>query len=112
VHHEPSGRTLHRVGGLLGSNHGAYRLRFLLGILLRIRGIILRTVITYVSGIAILEVPELERTLWFFYNLPPLSRESHDRARNQLDYQRAIIVIASGVCTPQACSGYLFTTPR
>jgi branched-chain amino acid transport system permease protein len=70
---------------------------FYWGILLRIRGIILsELVITYVSGIAILEVLNWKGLYGFYYNLPPFIEGEIMIGTETVDYQR-LIVIASGV---------------
>ncbi|MFH1078766.1 MAG: branched-chain amino acid ABC transporter permease [Pseudomonadota bacterium] len=69
---------------------------FYWGILLRIRGIILsELVITYVSGIAILEVLTWKGVYGFYYNLPNFIEGSIMIGKESVDYQR-LIVLASG----------------
>jgi branched-chain amino acid transport system permease protein len=69
---------------------------FYWGILLRIRGIILsELVITYVAGIAILEVLNWKGLYGFYYNLPPFFEGEFMIGEESVDYQR-LIVLASG----------------
>jgi branched-chain amino acid transport system permease protein len=69
---------------------------FYWGILLRIRGIILsELVITYVSGIAILEVLNWKGLYGFYYNLPNFIEGDIMIGNESVDYQR-LIVLASG----------------
>jgi branched-chain amino acid transport system permease protein len=70
---------------------------FYWGILLRIRGIILsELVITYVAGIAILEVLNWKGLYGFYYNLPPFLEGDIMIGEESVDYQR-LIVLGSGV---------------
>ncbi len=70
---------------------------FYWGILLRIRGIILsELVITYVSGIAILEVLNWKGLYGFYYNLPYFIEGDIMIGEESVDYQR-LIVLGSGV---------------
>lgn len=70
---------------------------FYWGILLRIRGIILsELVITYVAGIAILEVLNWKGLYGFYYNLPYFIEGDIMIGDESVDYQR-LIVLGSGV---------------
>jgi len=70
---------------------------FYWGILLRIRGIILsELVITYVAGIAILEVLNWKGLYGFYYNLPFFIEGDIMIGEDSVDYQR-LIVLGSGV---------------
>jgi branched-chain amino acid transport system permease protein len=70
---------------------------FYWGILLRIRGIILsELVITYVAGIAILEVLNWKGLYGFYYNLPFFIEGDIMIGEESVDYQR-LIVLGSGV---------------
>jgi len=70
---------------------------FYWGILLRIRGIILsELVITYVAGIAILEVLNWKGLYGFYYNLPYFIEGDIMIGDESVDYQR-LIVLGSGI---------------
>jgi branched-chain amino acid transport system permease protein len=68
------------------------------GLLLRIRGIVLsELVVTFVAGIAILEVLAWKGLYGFYYNLPVFVKGGISIGNVAVDYQR-LIALGSGAC--------------